>query len=356
MVVGCFTAFVAAGCGDDFLVVEPRARTGVWAGVHFSCGQLDGGALHCWGDNDQHQLGVDAAELAPQPVRGLGEVTEAALGWDHACALDLAGAVWCWGANDLGQLGRGDAGGSTPNPEQVLGLDDVVEISAGRDYTCARERDNEILCWGRNDRGQLGRGAATPYEATPSAVLDLPAVRLVAAGRLGACALDMTGVAWCWGHTITGLYDQPVPFVVPGLSGPFQTMDSSFDHHCALDSDGMPWCWGEGSASHAMAEPRAIDEVRADVVGVAHQRAYGLRDGVVSWWWCRHLDWMGGPDVVPLSGAVTSLSVGDYHACAVIGEESLWCWGANHSGQLGDGTAEEHDEPVRVLLSAQPEP
>ena len=138
----------------------------VEAGDHFTCAIDAMGAAKCWGQGGSGQIGNGATviELKPTQVYGLTKgVLAVAAGSAHACAITSDGAVKCWGQNDQGQLGNGSSGSSAnqSKPVQAIGLTNgVVGLAAGDDHTCALLASGQVMCWGSNYKGQLGNGAA----------------------------------------------------------------------------------------------------------------------------------------------------------------------------------------------------
>jgi alpha-tubulin suppressor-like RCC1 family protein len=152
----------------------------VAGGARSTCAMKKSGAVFCWGENKLGQLGSGAANPTPNPsptaVTGLDAIALWA-GADHACAVKRGGAVACWGAGFLGQIGdgqgRADANTPTPSPSAVLGITSAVKIGTGGNHSCATTV-NTILCWGENDRGQLGTGVAGIPLLSPESVLGYP--------------------------------------------------------------------------------------------------------------------------------------------------------------------------------------
>ncbi|HEY4016418.1 MAG TPA: hypothetical protein VGM06_23950 [Polyangiaceae bacterium] len=122
------------------------------------------GAVVCWGDNSDGQLGTgNPASTLPAPVYGVTGATAIAAGGHHSCVL-LGGSVACWGDNAAGELGDGTTT-SSPIPVAVRGISTAVSITAGYFHSCATLRDGRTVCWGDNSHGQLGNGTTSPSVA-----------------------------------------------------------------------------------------------------------------------------------------------------------------------------------------------
>ena len=180
------------------------------AGERHTCAVLNTGAVKCWGNNDNGQLGDDSTlqSLTPVSVPSLSSgVTAIAAGERHTCALLSTGAVKCWGYNDNGQLGDGSAASVTPRttPVDVSTLSSgVTAISTGSYHTCALLSTGAAKCWGKNTSGRLGDGSNTA-SLTPVSVSTLSTgVIAIAAGEAHTCAVLNTGAVKCWGYNVSG--------------------------------------------------------------------------------------------------------------------------------------------------------
>ena len=128
-----------------------------------TCAILADGTASCWGHCGMTGSGLCAEgqwiTCEPLPVAGLSDVVGISQGQDHTCAVLADGTAWCWGANWVGQLGIDDRDvtGSV-EPLQVVGLENVVQVSGGTQHTCAVVADGSAWCWGNNVFGQLGTG------------------------------------------------------------------------------------------------------------------------------------------------------------------------------------------------------
>ncbi len=157
------------------------------SGTHV-CAVTEDGALYCWGDGTQGQLGDGKfggepkmddkgssipgyVQFKPHRVPDLGGVVRVAAGEGFTCAILSSANVLCWGANGAGQLGVGDKK-QRPKPAIIDGLSDVVDLSAGDSHVCALTKDGSVWCWGSGSRGQLGDGqkASSHHSLVPHRV------------------------------------------------------------------------------------------------------------------------------------------------------------------------------------------
>ena len=178
-------------------------------------------ALTCWGEGSQGQLGYGNTEsigddeaVTSAWVVDLGaEVLRVAAGSDHTCGLTLEG-VLCWGSGASGQLGYGDieSVGDDETPASV-GLvevgDEVIQLVAGDNHTCALTLERTVRCWGDATYGQLGYGNSENIgddESPASAgVVDVGGkVGYLAAGGDSTCAVLENGMLRCWGRNDYG--------------------------------------------------------------------------------------------------------------------------------------------------------
>lgn len=147
----------------------------ITVGKAHACAVTLDGAAKCWGSNVFSQLGdgTTMQSLYPQPVIGLERgVAMVSAGERHSCAIMTGGAVKCWGDNRDGQLGTGDRTARTI-PDDVVGLGaGAIAVSAEVTDTCAILGDRSSRCWGLNVLGQvapeLQTHHLTPVEMSPA--------------------------------------------------------------------------------------------------------------------------------------------------------------------------------------------
>ena len=178
-----------------------------------------------------------------------------------------------------------------------------------------------VKCWGSNTAGQLGDGTTT-NASFPIGVAGLNnGVSAVTAGTTHTCALLQSGGVKCWGGNTAGQLgdssqiSRTTPVDVPGLSGVI-ALDAGSAHTCAVDGTGAVYCWGANNSGQLGNGSRIAQLQPIAVIG--------------------------------LPGAATNVAAGVAHTCALVQGGRLFCWGANESSQLGDGTAEDRLTPVEV--------
>lgn len=199
------------GDGSTNASAEPVAvagisgATSITAGFGHSCAVGNGGSVSCWGLNEFGQLGdgtTGNASSTPVVVEGITGATAIVAGFAHTCVLLEGGAVSCWGFNDDGQLGDGTTANSSV-PVMVGGVSDAVVIAAGNDHSCAALADGRVACWGSNAEGELGDGTNVA-SAMPVVVQGINDATAVAAGFAHSCALQSDGTIDCWGANRSG--------------------------------------------------------------------------------------------------------------------------------------------------------
>jgi alpha-tubulin suppressor-like RCC1 family protein len=246
-------------------------------------------------------------------------VGQLAAGATNTCATTSNdGHADCWGANSYGQLGTGDKAPS-PVPAGVVGLTGVKSVVPGNTHTCAVTQDGRLFCLGSNLLGQLGLGREVLESLGPVQITNITSAREVVAGREHTCVIRADQSVWCWGYNTTGsvgtgTQSDYVFDPVEVSKGSAVVTGSSSYHSCALikNNGGELWCWGNDESGQVGVPPTDV------------------QDGIVR-----------APTRALLSGATDRIAVGTAHSCAVTHDGTLWCWGNNDSGQLGNGAPSE---------------
>lgn len=306
----------------------PGAAVRLAAGSFHACAALAAGGAVCWGENQNGELGngtPSPAHAQPQTVAGLaGPVTGLSAGSAHTCALVSGGAVMCWGQNDRGQVGDGTSGNVRPQATAVTLGQAASAVTAGASHSCALLQDGTVKCWGDNYYGQLGTGTAMDEFDSPTPVLGLAAgVKAVAAGSSHTCIITAGGGVQCFGHNASGelgdgsTNDSVTPRDVTGLAAGVLSIVGGGEHSCAILADQRLQCWGKNDQGQLGDGSKANRSVPTDLFGTLKARA--------------------------ASGRLT-------HTCALLLDGTPACWGFNHWGELGNGTDVDSATPVPVIV------
>lgn len=187
----------------------------------------------------------------PTPEPAVAQATVVG-GSGHSCALSRTGVVSCWGRNDFGQLGRGAVSASiSADATPVGGSLRFKALSANGYATCAiTVADSRVYCWG------MYRPSGTII-ASPVAVLPELAFQSVSVGTRNVCALTTAGDAWCWGeNTFYQLGLGPTATAASESGGrTFALLATGFRHACATQADGAAYCWGSNAQGQLGATP-----------------------------------------------------------------------------------------------------
>ncbi|MCE9667740.1 RCC1 repeat-containing protein [Myxococcus stipitatus] len=297
----------------------------VAAGQRHSLALRDDGTVMSWGRNVNGQLGgSEYTRFEPMRVEGLIGVTAVAAGESHSLALRSNGTVWSWGHNLYGQLGDGTTEDRW-TPVQVAGLSGVTAVATGISHSLAVRNDGTVWAWGTNAFGELGDGT-TAARTLAVQVLGLSGAVAVAAGRYHSLAVLGDGRVMSWGLNADGqLGDgsnprgRQLPALVPSLTG-VMAVAAGDAHSLAAREGASPSAWGDNASGALGIGEKADDQVLP----------------------------------VPVSGLseVRAIAAGTRHSLAVAADGSVWAWGENALGQLGNGLADHRTRPILVPLPA----
>jgi alpha-tubulin suppressor-like RCC1 family protein len=243
----------------------------------------------------------------------------------------------------------------------------------------ALKNDGTVWSWGSNGYGQLGDGTNTD-RATPVQVSGLTNVKEIDAGAYHTVALKNDGTVWSWGSNGYGQLgdgtteDRKAPvqvMVSPGVGLTNVKAIAAGDcHTVALKNDGTVWAWGRNNCSQlgdgttiqrttpvqVMASP-GVGLTNVKVIAAAGYHTVTLKnDGTVWSWGYNYYGQLGDGThtdravPVQVSGLtdVTAIAAGDCHTVALKNDGTVWAWGSNGNGQLGDGTTDDRNAPGQV--------
>ena len=327
------------------------------------------GKLWAWGDNSKGQLGDDSKKDKTSPTQ-IGTDTDwvsVAAGYGHTLAIDVDGKLWAWGDNSKGQLGD-DSKKDKTSPTQIGKDTDWVSVAAGYYHTVALKSQGELWTWGANGYGQLGDGT-TDDKQNPTRIGKDTHWDSVAAGSYYTVAIrsekteeDQTesNTLWAWGYNKHGQLgdDSTSAKTIPTRIGKDTHWDSvaAGSHTVALKSNGTLWAWGNnshgqlgdgtsGPNQNKLIPTRIGKDTDWDLVAAGDYSTVALKSNKTLWVWGNNSRGQLG-DNRTLDRNMPSqidkwvmVAGGRYHALAIMSDGTLWTWGANDYGQLGLGTA-----------------
>jgi uncharacterized repeat protein (TIGR01451 family) len=345
--------------------------------------QQPAGTVRTWGDNERSQLGdgLIGNALAPESVLGLTDVVAVAGGPFFSLGLKSDGSVFAWGFDQAGELGVADASfpATHPLPVPVVGFgpgSGVIAISAGDHHSVALKADGSVWTWGGNELGELGI-ANILRSNVPVQIPSLgpgSGVIAISAGHLHTLAIKADGTVLAWGFSPNlgvGKGNTPVGTIVTVTSDALAIAAGS-DHSLVLRADGAVVGWGDdgdgqvgdGSTGTAVFFPIGVAGLGSGsgVIAIAAGETHSLAlksDGSVLAWGDNRTGELGDGTLTPhatpapvigLGSGVVSLSGGAGFSEALKSDGSVWSWGRNERGQLGDGTATtDRPAPVQVV-------
>jgi len=368
-------ASVLLGAAAAAVSTVPPASASSGAGVTHSCAVRDDGTLWCWGAGSDGELGLGYTERNRRSVPGqVGSPTpwaQVATGSSHTCAVKTDGTLWCWGDT-------GDAD-TEWEPAQVGSLTTWKRVAAnGGHHTCGLQTDGSLWCWGRSDHGEMGNGIASPpyWTTEPVRAGDPTSTWIdVDAGLLHTCAIKSDRTLWCWGYNDAGQLgigeqgtDRTSPVRVG--TGTWAGISLQDDVTCGIRTDGTLWCWGSAwgtrfDSSRNESTPVPVQESTASAtwsdVGIGWRHVCATRTDGTLWCWGSNAEGQLGTGNtlirhVPTQEATggtswTAVSCGEEHTLATRADGTLWGWGHNRFGQLGNGTFTDQETPVRSLFT-----
>ena len=392
-----------ADLGDD-------PFTMISAGHGHNIALKEDGTVWAWGYNYNGQLGdgttvnkTNAVQVLTGPDTPLTNIIAVSAGSNHSVALKGDGTVWAWGLDNNGQLGNGHPMGGVNTTYAAMakwsysyGLEDIIAISAGNGHTLALKNDGTVWAWGNDTSGQLGSSKATGESALAvqmetAANVPLEKVTDIKAGSDHSIVLKEDGTVWACGRGNEGqigngaygtgaskaFATQTLSDASNPLSG-VTAIAAGSQYNIALKGDGTVWAWGQNNQNGQLGcgstgnkyFPVQVKEMLynlTDVIAITSGfgNSVALKsDGTVWAWGNNDLGQIGNNTIVTELYAVQvksdassgltdviAVATGGTHMIAVKNNGTVWAWGDNSLRQLGNDSVAQEELPVQVGLT-----
>lgn len=248
--------------------------------------------------------------------------TQIITGEDCSGYIDEKGNLWTWGSNNYGQLGTGNY---ESRKKPVLVMENVKQADFGRYFGAAVKTDGSVWTWGFNKGGCLGNGKEETSNPTPSMIIE-SGIKSISMGLLNGAAITEGGTLLIWGGNGSfqlGDGDRAMDAILKVWNTPRELMQGvsavsiEGENVAVVKNDSSLWTWGNN---------------------VSGQLGYTLQNGELI-----------SPTPQVALNSVEDICLGDKYVTALKTDGSLWTWGENSRGELGDGTTVSRTEPEKIL-------
>jgi alpha-tubulin suppressor-like RCC1 family protein len=324
------------GLGDNTQVIRSSPVQTIAGGVNWkqvSCGTYNtaaiktDGTLWTWGQNTSGQLGDNTIVIKSSPVQTISGGTnwkQVSLGNSFSSAIKTDGTLWTWGQNNYGQLGDNTVVKKSSPVQTVAGGWTWKQVTCGVNHIAAIKTDGTLWLCGKNDVGQLGdNGSAYSYSSPIQTISGGTNWKQVSCFGNYTAAIKTDGTLWLWGINTNGqlgdgtavVKKSPVQTIAGGTN--WKQVACGYFTAAAIKTDGTLWTWGDNTNG-------------------------GLGDGTVV---------QKSSPVQTIAGGTNwkQVSLGNYFTSAIKTDGTLWTWGDNTWGQLGNNTDVKKSSPIQTI-------
>lgn len=289
-------------------------------------------SLWTWGNNYSGQLGDGSNGFASyksspvQTVAGGTNWKQISMTDNASAAIKTDGTLWMWGYNYIaGRLGDGTNTSRSSPVQTIAGGTNWKQVEIGSLNTIAIKTDGTLWVWGQNNVGQLGNGTTTNQSSPVQTVAGGTDWKQVSGGDGHYGAIKTDGSLWMWGYNYNGRLgdgtlvrkSSPVQTVAGGNN--WKQVSCGGSHSLAIKTDGTLWSWGRNNYGQLGA-------------GTTTNRSSPVQTIT------------GGTNWKQVSCS------GNSHTGAIKTDGTLWTWGYNYFGTLGDGTTLNRSSPVQTTV------
>jgi alpha-tubulin suppressor-like RCC1 family protein len=285
------------------------------------------GQLWAWGSNSSGSIGDNTTVKKSSPVQtiaGGSDWTKISGKENHKVGMKTDGTLWLWGQNNAGQLGDDTTVNKSSPVQTIVGGTNWSSVACGGNHTAAIKTDGTLWLWGQNSYAQLGDDTNVSKSSPVQTIAGGTNWSSVSCGREHTAAIKTDGTLWLWGwggsgrlgdNTTNVSTSSPVQTIVGGNN--WSSVSCGRDHTAAIKTDGTLWVWGLNNAGQ-------------------------LGDDTT--------DNKSSPVQTIVGGTNWSKVDGGYSVTAAIKTDgTLWLWGQNYDGNLGDDTTVSKSSPVQTI-------
>jgi alpha-tubulin suppressor-like RCC1 family protein len=392
------TTFAGGTNWADTATTDPAELYTLSAGNFYTAAIKTDGTLWTWGNNANGQLGNFTITTRSTPVTTFAGGTtwkQVSSGNSHTAAVKTDGTLWTWGNNINGRLGVNDVTNRSTPVTTFAGGTDWKQVSSGTSHTAAIKTDGTLWTWGSGGNGQLGR--PTTFAVVPvatfaggtnwadTATTDPAELYTLSAGYRYTAAVKTDGTLWTWGNNTSAQLgnnaatDRSTPVTTFAGGTTWKQVSSGQSHTAAIKTDGTLWAWGLGTSGQLGTNDttQRNSPVTTFVGGTTWKQVSGgfrntaaiKTDGTLWTWGYNILGQLGRPTTfaaVPVTtfaggtnwadtattdpAELYTLSAGNLHTAAIKTDGTLWTWGNNTFGQLGNNAATDRSTAVTTFV------
>jgi alpha-tubulin suppressor-like RCC1 family protein len=285
-------------------------------------------SLYAWGKGSDGGLGIGINAYRSSPVQ-IGALTNwskissgQAFVSNFGVAIKTDGTLWSWGRNNQGNLGQNNTA-NLSSPVQIGSDTNWSQVSCGDYAVLAVKTNGTLWSWGSNNDGKLGLNQSSVVaKSSPTQIGSATDWYLVSAGTLASFAIKTNNTLWAWGSNGGGALgdgtsvDKSSPIQIGALTN-WSRISAGNAVTFATKTDGTLWSWGAGFNGG---------------LGLGNTTSYSSpkQIGALTTW------------ATPIGGSQR------YNGFAIKTDNTLWAWGINTNGQLGQNSTVSFSSPVQV--------
>jgi alpha-tubulin suppressor-like RCC1 family protein len=343
--------------------------------------QYIGDHLWTWGSGTNGRLGngVITGNISTPVTTFAGGTNwkQVSAGEEHTAAIKTDGTLWTWGSGGSGRLGNATLTDRSTPVTTFAGGTNWKQVSAGTEHTAAIKTDGTLWTWGRGSNGRLGDATLTNVSTPVTTFAGGTNWKQVSTGAEHTAAIKTDGTLWTWGAGVSGQLGNndsgagsnrstPVTTFAGGTN--WKQVSTGTEHTAAIKTDGTLWTWGRGTngrlgdatlTNRSTPVTTFAGGTNWKQVSTGAEHTAAIKTDGTLWTWGRGTNGrLGDATLTDRSTPVTTfaggtnwkqVSTGAEHTAAIKTDGTLWTWGANREGQLGNATLTDRSTPVTTF-------